>query len=186
MAIRKSDIEDRRREDSEMPTINKKRKHGEQKDHLDEQDQNSRLELILLETDMTSTIQSEDKSEYLSEEVIEVDEQSVENEIFNKYLLEEIEINKTEEQQINDETRNETTVQRKMSYKTLEEIKNYLEKDECITEKIVVPITNQNEVKDTIVQLHKIFSITKAPDFIFNMLSLPDAIWDIISKKLTC
>ncbi|CAG8853027.1 43731_t:CDS:1, partial [Gigaspora margarita] len=57
MGIQESDIEDRRREDSEMPTINKKRKYKDQEDHLDEvqedpsittssipqQNQNSRL-----------------------------------------------------------------------------------------------------------------------------------------------
>ncbi|CAG8484472.1 30078_t:CDS:1 [Gigaspora margarita] len=72
MVIQKLDIEDRKREDSEIPILNKKRKYEDQEDHLEEvqedpstntlsilqQNQNSRLELILSETDMISTIQS--------------------------------------------------------------------------------------------------------------------------------
>ncbi|CAG8844471.1 32096_t:CDS:2, partial [Gigaspora margarita] len=35
MVIQESEIKDRRREDSKMPTINKKRKREDQEDHLD-------------------------------------------------------------------------------------------------------------------------------------------------------
>ncbi|CAG8603677.1 41626_t:CDS:2 [Gigaspora margarita] len=62
------------------------------------------------------TIQFKDRSEQLREEDIEVDEQSVENEIFSKYVPEEIEIDGTEEQQANDEIRDEATTQGKISY----------------------------------------------------------------------
>ncbi|KAF0525067.1 hypothetical protein F8M41_014804 [Gigaspora margarita] len=60
MAIQESNIEDRRREDSKTPIINKKKKHKDQEDHIDGvqedpsttipsislQGQSSRIELI--------------------------------------------------------------------------------------------------------------------------------------------
>ncbi|CAG8680755.1 32824_t:CDS:2, partial [Gigaspora margarita] len=135
MVTQKSDIKNRRRKDSEILTINKKRKHEDQEDHLDElqedpsttisnitqQDQNSRLELILLETDMTSTIQFEvnkqpEKKGPETNTILITQTKSVENEIFSKYVLEEMEIDGTEEQQVNDETRNKTIVQEKILY----------------------------------------------------------------------
>ncbi|RIB05580.1 hypothetical protein C2G38_2219279 [Gigaspora rosea] len=58
---------------------------------------------------------------------------------------------------------------------TLEGVKDYLERTESTTEKIVLPITNQNEVKGTIAQLHKIFLFIKVPNFIFNILPLLEA-----------
>ncbi|KAF0521272.1 hypothetical protein F8M41_015855 [Gigaspora margarita] len=104
MGIQKSDVEDRRREDLEMLIINKKRKYKDQEDHLDK-----------VQEDPSTTI-SKDGPEYLREEVIEVDRQSVKNEIFSKYVLEEIEIDRTEEQQVNNKTRNEAIAQEKISY----------------------------------------------------------------------
>ncbi|CAG8842472.1 41507_t:CDS:2, partial [Gigaspora margarita] len=82
MATQESDIEDRRREDSEMPIINKKRKYKDQEDHIDEvQDPsttisiNKQLEKKGSETNMIPIMQIEvnkrskkDRPEHLNEE----------------------------------------------------------------------------------------------------------------------
>ncbi|CAG8820104.1 32650_t:CDS:1, partial [Gigaspora margarita] len=84
----------------------------------------------------------------------------------------------------NDEQEVEENMKQKL-LETLKDIKNYQKRNKSIAKKIVVPIIDQTKIKDTIAQLYKIFLFTKAPDFIFNIPLLPEAIWNIIFKKLT-
>ncbi|RIB05055.1 hypothetical protein C2G38_2281912 [Gigaspora rosea] len=62
----------------------------------------------------------------------------------------------------------------------LEEVQSYLDNNSIVKNIISLPITQHEQVKNTIQKLRKIFSFSKLPQFIFNLLPLPDATWNII------
>ncbi|CAG8854106.1 45401_t:CDS:1, partial [Gigaspora margarita] len=60
---------------------------------------------------------------------------------------------------------------------TLEKMQEILDEIETDCNKIIIPITEQKNVKATLEDLKLIFAIEKAPDYLFKLKLLLEATW---------